>query len=126
MSRLNPAYLCAATMAHVDEFIDGELGPRECEGIEAHLLTCGSCRTAYQRELDLKNLIRKACACRGVPDDLKGRVLTRISELRIEVDGATFDSLTVRTTTIGVSATRRGPLGNDTASGPGSPPTLGN
>lgn len=125
MSRLNPAYLCAATMAHVDEFIDGELGPRECEGIEAHLLTCASCRAAYQRELDLKNLVRRACACRGVPEDLKGRVLTRISELRIEVDGATFDSLTVRTTaTFGMTATRRGAPGNDT-SGPGSPPSMG-
>ncbi len=95
---MNPAYLCASTMAHVDEFIDGELGPRECEGVEAHLLVCPGCRAAYQRELDLKNMIRKACACSGVPDELKDRVLARISQLRVDLDGATFESLTFRAT----------------------------
>ena len=93
---MNPAYLCASTKAHVDEFIDGELGPRECEGVEAHLLVCPRCRAAYQRELDLKNIVRKACACSGVPDELKDRVLARISQLRVDVDGATFESLTFR------------------------------
>jgi mycothiol system anti-sigma-R factor len=84
-------------MAHVDEFIDGELGARECEGVEAHLLTCPGCRAAFQRELDLKNIVRKACACSGVPDELRVRVLTRISQLRIDVEATTFESLTIRT-----------------------------
>ncbi len=100
MTGMNHAYLCASTMAHVDEFIDGELGARECEGVEAHLLACPNCRAAYQRELDLKNMVRKACACRGVPDELKDRVLTRISQLRVEVESSTFESLTFRSTAI--------------------------
>ncbi|MDQ1246322.1 MAG: hypothetical protein QG597_690 [Actinomycetota bacterium] len=106
---MNPAYLCAATMAHVDEFIDGELGPRECEGIEAHLLACPGCRAAFQREMDLKNIVRKACACSGVPDELKVRVLTRISQLRVDVEGTTFESLTIRTTYGGSAGSAAGP-----------------
>lgn len=96
MKGMNPAYLCASTMTHVDEFIDGELGAQESAGIERHLLACASCRRAYQRELDLKQMIRDACECRGVPAELKDRVLMRISELRIDLDGATFESLSFR------------------------------
>lgn len=93
---LNHAYLCAATRAHADEFIDGELAPQEAAGVEAHLLACASCRQAFQRELDLKNLVRNACACEDVPEQVRVRVLARITELRLEPGVATFESLTIR------------------------------
>lgn len=93
---INRAYLCAATLAHADEFIDGELGPQEAAGVEAHLLACANCRQAFQRELNLKHLVREACACEDVPDHVRVRVLARITELRLEPGIATFESLTVR------------------------------
>lgn len=126
MSGMNPAYLCAATMAHVDEFIDGELGSRECEGIEAHLLACPRCRAAFQRELDLKNIVRKACACSGVPDELRVKVLTRISQLRVDVEGATFESLTIRTSFSSSAPSPAGPGGLGLGGGePGAGPLGG-
>lgn len=119
MNGINQAYLCAATMAHVDEFIDGELSPHECEGVEAHLLGCPGCRSAFQRELDLKNLVRRACVCSDVPPDLKAAVLTRIQQLRIDVEHARFESLTITVRrTVGGSG---GPAGASgvTGSSPG-------
>lgn len=97
MTPVNPAYLCAATLAHVDEFIDGELCARECDGIESHLLSCANCRAVFQRELDLKMAVRRACQCDDVPEEVRVRVLTRISQLRVDVGSATFETLTVRT-----------------------------
>lgn len=92
---INRAYMCAATLAHADEFIDGELAPQEAAGVEDHLLACASCRQAFQRELNLKNLVRQACACDAVPDHVRVRVLARITELRLEPGIATFESLTI-------------------------------
>lgn len=93
---MNRAYLCAATRAHADEFIDGELGARESEGVESHLLTCPDCRTVFQREMNLKLLIRRACTGDDVPEALRTQVLARITELRMEPGMVTFESLTVR------------------------------
>lgn len=90
------ASLCAATLAHADEFIDGELGPHESAGVEAHLLSCAQCRAFFQRELNLKNLVRAACACEEVPEQVRVRVLARITELRLEPGMVSFESLTVR------------------------------
>lgn len=90
------AYWCAATRAHVDEFIDGELGARESEGVESHLLMCGACREVFQRELDLKHMVRQACQPCDVPPDLQDRILLKISQLRVDLHSATFESLTIR------------------------------
>lgn len=96
MTDVSRAYLCAATRAHADEFIDGELGSRESAGVEAHLLSCGPCRESFQRELDLKLMVRQACACDELPEDLRVQVLARITELRVQPGIATFETLTVR------------------------------
>ena len=96
MSGMNRAYLCAATRAHADEFIDGELGPRESEGVESHLLGCPDCRSVFQREMNLKILVRRACSNDDVPEALRAQVLARITQLRMEPGMVTFESLTVR------------------------------
>jgi mycothiol system anti-sigma-R factor len=96
MSGMNRAYLCAATRAHADEFIDGELGPRESEGVESHLLGCPDCRAVFQREMNLKLLVRRACAGDDVPEAVRTQVLARITELRVQPGMVTFESLTVR------------------------------
>lgn len=93
---MNRAYLCAATLAHADEFIDGELGPHESEGVEAHLLGCSSCRSVFQREMNLKLLVRRSCGVEDVPEALRAQVLARITELRLQPGMVTFESLTIR------------------------------
>ena len=89
-------YWCTDTLVHVDEFVDSELGPSECDRIDAHLAQCSSCREAFARHIELKAKIAQACACRGVPDDVRVQVRARISALRISVEEMTFESLTIR------------------------------
>lgn len=98
MNRRSPAYQCEATIAHVDEFIDGELCDREAEGVEAHLLACSACRRAFQEELDLKLLVRRSCACDGVPDVVRDRVSGMLSRWRLDVGPGAFTSFTSITT----------------------------
>ncbi len=95
MNGMRP-YRCIDTLVHVDEFVDSELGPSECDRIDAHLAQCGSCRAEFARHIELKAKIAQACACREVPDDVRTQVLARISSLRISLDGLTFESLTIR------------------------------
>ena len=93
------SYTCAETMAHVDEFIDQELTPQECDRIDRHLAMCTTCRAAYARNIAVKALVRRACACSAAPDDLRVQIRTRISELRISVEQATFSSFSVEVRT---------------------------
>lgn len=90
-------YRCPETLAHVDEFIDGELCASECDRIDQHLAVCAGCRAVYSREMRLKQLVAKACACRDVPADLRSRVLTTINAIRVSTENATFESVTIRT-----------------------------
>ena len=96
MSNESRPYRCTDTLVHVDEFVDSELGPSECDRIDAHLAQCGSCREAFAQHIELKAKIAQACACRGVPDDVRVQVRARISALRISVEAMTFESLTIR------------------------------
>lgn len=93
------SYTCAETMAHVDEFIDQELSPHECDRIDQHLAVCPPCRARYARNIAVKAMVRRACQCDAVPDDVRVKVLTRISQLRVSVEQATFSSLTVEVRT---------------------------
>ncbi|TXH45704.1 MAG: hypothetical protein E6Q90_00085 [Actinobacteria bacterium] len=98
MNRPSPAYQCQAIMAHVDEFIDGELCDRETEGVESHLLACGECRRVFQEELDLKLLVRRSCTHDVVPDSVRDRVSVMVSRWRLDMAPGSFSSLTSITT----------------------------
>ncbi|MFM2438794.1 MAG: mycothiol system anti-sigma-R factor [Actinomycetota bacterium] len=129
MNRPSPAYQCEATIAHVDEFIDGELCDREAEGVESHLLLCGDCRRVFQTELDLKLLVRRSCACEAVPDSVRDRVSVMVSRWRLDMAPGAFTSFT-SITTFRVSTDARRPdrrpgTGTDPGSLGSGGPTLG-
>lgn len=96
MNPMDPAQLCATAQAHIDEFIDNELGPAACDGIASHLLTCATCRRAYEQELALKMLVQRKCGCDAVPDDVRARVQMSISRIRLEADGFGIEQTTLR------------------------------
>jgi len=77
---------CREVLDRVFEYLDNEMGELDCAKIKQHLEECGPCLQEYDLDQALKALIRRSCACESAPDELRTRVLTRITQVRIEFE----------------------------------------
>lgn len=80
-----PAADCADVVLRLFEFVDNETGPVDRARIEAHLEGCGSCLAEYERDLLIKALVRRACACEHAPDTLRTQILRRLTTTTVTV-----------------------------------------
>ena len=76
---------CPEYVDRLYAYIDGELTAEQYEEIKAHLLDCPPCLTEYERDMLLKKLIKRACACEQAPEQLRSSILTRITYERTSV-----------------------------------------
>lgn len=76
---------CADVILRLFEYVDNESAPVDRERIHAHLEECGRCLAEYERDLLVKALVRRACACQQAPDALRAQILTRITTTRVTV-----------------------------------------
>jgi mycothiol system anti-sigma-R factor len=83
---------CSEVLARVYDYIDGELDTSNCAEIRQHLDECGPCLREYGLEEVVKKLVHKHCGHDLVPGDLRARVLTRIQEVRIELEVTEFSA----------------------------------
>ena len=74
---------CDDYIAHLYEYVDGELSAQECADLKAHLEGCPPCLDEYQRDLLLKALIRRSCQCEQAPDTLRTQIMTQITTVSI-------------------------------------------
>ena len=81
---------CSEVLARVASYIDGELGRPDYDKIRQHLEECGPCLREYGLEEVVKKLVHKHCGRDLVPGDLRARVLTRIQEVRLELEVTEF------------------------------------
>ena len=78
---------CSEVLARVYTYIDGEeLGGITYAEIRQHLDECVPCLREYGLEEVVKKLVHKHCGHDLVPADLRARVLTRIQQVRIEIE----------------------------------------
>jgi mycothiol system anti-sigma-R factor len=77
---------CREVLDRVFEYLDGEMDTLDCAKIKQHLTECGPCLEQYHLDEVVKALIRRSCACESAPEELRVRVLTRITEVRVELD----------------------------------------
>ena len=78
---------CSEVLARVYNYIDGEdLSGITYAEIRQHLDECGPCLREYGLEEVVKKLIAKHCGHDLVPSDLRTRVLTRIQQVRVELE----------------------------------------
>ena len=77
---------CREVLDRVFEYLDNEMAELDCAKIKQHLEECGPCLQEYDLDQALKALIRRSCACEQAPDELRTRILTRITQVRIEYD----------------------------------------
>ncbi len=60
------------------------MGAPDYAKIKQHLDECGPCLRQYDLDEAVKALVRRSCACETAPDQLRLRILTRITEVRVE------------------------------------------
>jgi mycothiol system anti-sigma-R factor len=77
---------CSEVLARVYSYIDGELDMSGCAEVRQHLDECGPCLREYGLEEVVKKLVHKHCGRDLVPGDLRARVLTRIQQVRVELE----------------------------------------
>jgi mycothiol system anti-sigma-R factor len=84
---------CSEVLARDYNYIDGEevAGITYAE-IRQHLDECGPCLREYGLEEVVKKLVHKHCGRDLVPAELRARVLTRIQQVRIEIETTEFQA----------------------------------
>jgi mycothiol system anti-sigma-R factor len=75
---------CSEVLSRVYEYLDGELGEHDVAKIRQHLEECRPCLSQYDLDLALKALLRRSCGCEAAPEDLRTRIMVRITEVRAQ------------------------------------------
>jgi len=76
---------CAEVLDQVYVFLDGEIDGMAMTQIRHHLDECSPCLRQYGLEQEVKALIARACGCEHAPDAMRGRLLARLREVRVEI-----------------------------------------
>lgn len=79
---------CADAEQHVWDYLDGEMGSKDCARISEHVASCPPCEAMFKNEKKLKDAVSRACGCEEAPQDLRGRIATRLAQLRAEHCGS--------------------------------------
>ncbi|WP_168581952.1 mycothiol system anti-sigma-R factor [Gephyromycinifex aptenodytis] len=85
MSAAESPFDCSEFNLRVYEYIDSEMTAQDCERLRAHLDECGSCLDEYERDLVLKALVRRSCACQPAPTTLRMQILARITTVSVQI-----------------------------------------
>jgi len=76
---------CSEVLDRIYEYLDGELDRDRVHVIKEHLDECIPCLREFGLEEAVKALVKRSCGCDDVPSDLRGKVMTRIEAVRVEL-----------------------------------------
>ena len=71
-------------------YLDGEQDADHREKVRIHLDECAPCLRQYGLEKVVKEMVAKHCGGDHAPDELRSRVLTRIQQVRVEIEHVEF------------------------------------
>jgi mycothiol system anti-sigma-R factor len=81
---------CSEVIERVYLYLDGEADDHDCARIREHLDECSPCLAQYGLEQEVKALVARSCGSDDVPEDLRGRVMARLTEVRVEITRTEF------------------------------------
>lgn len=82
---------CSEVLDAVYLYLDDEDPDREhYDKIRIHLDECSPCLRQYGLEQAVKALVARSCGGDHAPDDLRTRVLSRIQQVRVEIEHVEF------------------------------------
>jgi mycothiol system anti-sigma-R factor len=76
---------CTEVLDRIYAYVDGELDAPDCAKIRQHLHECGPCLREHGLEEAVKQLVHRHCGNDQVPGDLRAKVLTRIQQVKAEL-----------------------------------------
>lgn len=71
-------------IARLYEYLDGALSVEDLKDVREHLEHCEDCTQEYDLECIIRSVVKRSCQ-EVAPDTLKSRIMSRISEIRVEV-----------------------------------------
>ena len=77
---------CAQVVLRLFEYVDHEAAEEDGRRIREHLDACGSCLREYERDLLLKEMVKRACASESAPAALRTQIMARISTITVTED----------------------------------------
>lgn len=76
---------CREVLDRVFEYLDGEMTEHDVAKIRQHLVECSPCLSEYDLDEALKALVRRSCGCESAPEDLRARIMVKITQVRLEL-----------------------------------------
>ncbi len=77
---------CRDILDKVYSYLDQEVTRDDVAKIRHHLDECGPCLQQYDLETALKALVKRSCACEPAPAELRLRIMTQITTIRVQLD----------------------------------------
>ena len=71
-------------IARLYEYLDGALSVDDLKEVREHLEDCEECAHEYDLECIIRSVVKRSCQ-EVAPNTLKTRIMSRISELRVEI-----------------------------------------
>lgn len=81
---------CSEVLERVFLYLDGELPPEAEQDVREHLDECAPCLRQYGLEQAVKALVARSCGCDPVPEELRTKVLSWLSQVRVEISQVEF------------------------------------
>ena len=81
---------CSEVLEQVYLYLDGEQDAEHHGKIRIHLDECSPCLRQYGLEQAVKALVAKHCGGDHAPSELRSRVLTRLQQVRVEIEHVEF------------------------------------
>jgi mycothiol system anti-sigma-R factor len=75
---------CRDVLERVYEYLDGELTDHDVVAIRQHLVECAPCLSEYDLDIALKALVRRSCGCEQAPEELRAKIMLKITQVRVE------------------------------------------
>jgi mycothiol system anti-sigma-R factor len=74
---------CAEVLEEVYDFLHAELAPDRMDAVRGHLGRCTHCEQQYDVEQAVQAMIARSCGCQAAPEELRARILQRITQIEI-------------------------------------------
>jgi anti-sigma factor (TIGR02949 family) len=72
-----------ARIQRLYEYLDGALTRQDIEEVKSHLEGCTDCAHEYDLECIIRSVVKRSCSEKA-PSTLKGSIMARISQIRVE------------------------------------------
>lgn len=83
---------CSELLTRLPAYLDGEMDAAEAAEFRAHLQRCTPCMDEHDLDHRIKALVGRCCGGETASDQLRAKVMTRLTTLRVDTVHVTYGS----------------------------------